>query len=250
MIPDRTELEWTYEPADFFEVAYRNVQKEYELVIENGRVVATLASPQRPVPDNLHEQIKRCVDSIFLIRQLQVHRICTLQGPRVYQHMAGQINVDIRLGAALRVVASVGTPDIILRDQAGNIVRDTRAERIAADTGMLDSIAPKLARSPILHEMLMSYSRSISDPSNELVHLFETRDALRKHYGIIGAARTALNIGRNEWERFDTLANEEPFEQGRHRGRNIGGLRAASNDELKEARSIIRKWIIAFAQTV
>jgi hypothetical protein len=190
------------------------------------------------------------IDSIFLTRQLQEHRTHTLQGPRVYQHKAEQKNVDIRLSAAISITISVGKPDIILRDQAGNIIRDSRVERITAHNSQLDSIAPKLAHSPVLHGVFMSYSQSISDSSNEFVHLYEVRDALRHYYGNIGAARIALNISRNEWERFDALANEEPLEQGRHRGRNIGGLRPASDEELEEVRSIVRNWIIAFAQTL
>ena len=48
MMPDRTELEWMYQPADLFEAAYRYANTEYDLVVENGRVVATLTSPSKP----------------------------------------------------------------------------------------------------------------------------------------------------------------------------------------------------------
>jgi hypothetical protein len=232
MMPDRTELEWMYQPADLFEAAYRYANTEYDLVVENGRVVATLTIPQNPVAEDLAGRIEAHVTSIFLVRQLQVHRTSALQGPRVYQHEGGRKNVAIR------------------RDPAGNIVRDTRAERIAAHTSLLDSIAPKLARSAVLHRLFMSYARSVSDPSNELVHLYEIRDALSQHYGGEQKARAALNINRTEWQRLGVLANVEPLEQGRHRGKDIGGHRAASSGELDEARSIVRNWIIAFARTL
>jgi hypothetical protein len=249
MMRDRTELEWMYQPADLFEAAYRYANTEYDLVVENGRVVATLTIPQNPVAEALERQIEAHVTSIFLVRQLQVHRAPTLQGPRVYQHEGGRKNVAIRLGSVLSM-ESFGQPDIILQDQAGNIVLDPRAERIAVHTSLLDSIAPKLARSTVLHGLFMSYSRSVSDPRNELVHLYEIRDALSKHYGGEDKARAALNINQAEWKRLGVLANVEPLEQGRHRGKNIGGHRAASSSELEEARSIVRNWIIAFARTL
>jgi hypothetical protein len=249
MMPDRTELEWMYQPVGRFEAAYRYANTEYDLVVENGRVVATLTIPQNPVAEDLAGRIEAHVTSIFLVRQLQVHRTSALQGPRVYQHEGGRKNVAIRVGSVLSAEA-VGQPDIVLRDPAGNIVRDTRAERIAAHTSLLDSIAPKLARSAVLQGLFMSYSRSVSDPSNELVHLYEIRDALSQHYGGGRKARAALNINRTEWQRLGVLANVEPLEQGRHRGKDIGGHRAASSGELDEARSIVRNWIIAFARTL
>lgn len=155
----------------------------------------------------------------------------------------------IRVGSVLST-ESVGQLDIIVRDPAGNIVRDTRAERISAHTSLLDSIAPKLARLVVLHELLISYSRSVSDPNNELVHLYEIRDALLQHYGGEQKAYAALNINRTEWKRLGLLANVEPLEQGRHRGKYIGGHRTASSEELKEARRIVRNWIMAFARTI
>jgi hypothetical protein len=249
MTPDRTELEWMYQPADFFEAAYRSAKMEYDLVVKDGRVVATLTIPQDPVAEQLEGQIEASVTSIFLVRQLQVHLRYTLQGPRVYQYDGGRKNVAIRVGS-VPSAESVGQLDIILRDPAGNIVRDTRAERIAANASLLDSIAPKLARSDVLNGLFTSYSRSVSDPSNELVHLYEIRDALSQHYGGEQNARAALNINRAEWQRLGFLANIEPLEQGRHRGKNIGGERAASSVELEEARNIVRNWIIAFARTL
>ncbi|OQW34253.1 MAG: hypothetical protein A4E19_01985 [Nitrospira sp. SG-bin1] len=135
MTPDCTELEWMYQPADLFEAVHRSANTEYELVIEDGRVVATLTVPQNPVAEDLEGQIEAHVTSIFLVRQLQVHRTYTLQGPRVYQHERGQRNVAIRVSSVLSA-ESVGQPDIILRDQSGNIMRDTRAERIAAYTSI------------------------------------------------------------------------------------------------------------------
>ena len=172
MTPDRTELEWMYQPADLFEAAYRSANTAYELVVEGGRVVATLTVPQNPVAEDLEGQIEAHVTSIFLVRQIQVHCTYTLQGPCVHQHERRRKNVAIRVGSAVSV-GSVGQPNIILRDAAGNLVRDTRAERIAAHTSLLDSITPKLTRSAILYGLFTSYSRSVSDPSNELVHLYE-----------------------------------------------------------------------------
>lgn len=249
MTSDRTELEWIYQPADLFEAAYRYANTEYDLVVEKGRVVATLTIPQNSVGEDLERQIAEHVASIFLVRQLLVHRTYTLQGPRIYQHEGGRKNVAIRVGSVLSA-KSVGQPNIILRDPAGNIVQDKKAQRIAEHTVLLDSTAPKLAQSAILHGLFRSYSRSVSDPSNEFLYLYEIREALSTYYGGEEKACAALNTSHTKWHRIGGLSNGTPVEQGRHRGKNIDGLRAASSGELEEARSIVHNWIIAFAETL
>lgn len=95
-----------YQPADLFEAAYRYANTEYDLVVENGRVVATLTIPQNPVAEDLAGRIEAHVTSIFLVRQLQVHRTSTLQGLRVYQHEGGRKNVAIRVGSVLAAALS------------------------------------------------------------------------------------------------------------------------------------------------
>jgi hypothetical protein len=230
MTPERTELEWKYQPDDFFEAPYRYSDSEYELSVEGGRVIATLCVPQDPVNEELDARIRGQVEDLLLTRQIQVRRLYDLQGPRIYQHVEGRRNVVIQVPAAA-VVVSVGQPDFIIRDAAGNIVRDSRAERIAEHTQQLYFITSKLAQSPELREMMKSYSRSIEDPSNELLYLYEIRDALSKHYGGEGEARVALSISNAEWKRLGRLANEQPLEQGRHRGKHLVGRRAASEKD-------------------
>jgi pimeloyl-ACP methyl ester carboxylesterase len=88
-----------------------------------------------------------------------------------------------------------------------------------------------------------SFNALGKDPDNELVHLYEIRDALTER---LPDARTKLGITRSEWSRFGQLANDEPLRQGRHRGTNVGNLRDATEGELQEARRIARKMIEAY----
>jgi hypothetical protein len=94
---------------------------------------------------------------------------------------------------------------------------------------------------------LNSYKAAVDDPANELVHLYEIRDALAGHYGGDAAARAKLGISEKEWKRLGILANDAPLKEGRHRGRHSKKLRHATAAELDEARKIARGWITAFA---
>lgn len=43
---EKTILEWQYEPINYFEAPYRYSHSAYELVIKDGKALATLAIPQ------------------------------------------------------------------------------------------------------------------------------------------------------------------------------------------------------------
>ena len=244
-MPEHTTLEWTFEPNDYFEGTYRYAAGEFDITVADGRAVATLKVPANPVPDHLDRAIRKNLRNIFLARQLTVHRSFKLLGPTTYQSAAGCKTASTRVRGEIVLVMGMQS-DIVGRDSAGNVIYDSRRERIA----MLNEIVPKLEQSPDLYGMCESYDRSTSDPDNEFLHLYEIRDALCEHYGNGERARKALAISRNDWNRLGELANEKPFDQGRHRGKHPAGRRAATRSELEEARTLVQNWIIAFARAV
>lgn len=234
---DRTELEWSYEPSDFFEAPYRHATGDFELMIEDGRVAATVTIPSDPLPQDLEARIGAFLKNTFLVRKLQVRRQYNLEGPRIYQYSSSHKNVSISVETAA-VLVMAGQADFVLRDAVGNILRDSKAERIAQHSAALAFLASKLEQSPTLRSLFDSYSRSIDDPDDELVHLYEVRDALLRQYGSEQAARNALGISKTEWQWLGFLANVEPLEQGRHRGKHSHGRRPATEAELEEARRL------------
>ena len=71
----KTELEWPYHPADFFEVPYQLQTDAYTIVANAGAVLVTLAAPSDPIDPRLQDQITRHVEGLFLARGLLVHRM-------------------------------------------------------------------------------------------------------------------------------------------------------------------------------
>jgi len=94
--------------------------------------------------------------------------------------------------------------------------------------------------------MLLSYDAGVRDPNNELVHLYEIRDALSTKFGGENSVRAALTITSAQWSRLGQLCNHEPLRQGRHRGKSGEAMRDASEAELAESRSIARAMIEAW----
>lgn len=206
--------------------------------------------PTSPVPDHLEQRVKALIDSIFLLRQLQTHREYNLQGPRIYQHAAGRKDISIRLSGVAAVAIAGQQLDVVVRNATGQVTCDSRSDRIEAHKALLDSIAPKVIHSQLLRSLLESYSRSIADPGNELVHLYEVRDSLSGHFRGDQQAMDTLRISTKDWRRFGVLANVEPLTQGRHRGKHPGSQRIATTVELEDARALVRGWILAFAETI
>jgi SAM-dependent methyltransferase len=113
-------------------------------------------------------------------------------------------------------------------------------------TKFINSVMPKLASSPTLNALLESYNAAVSAPANELVHLYEIRDALATRYGGEDEALRNLQFAEKDWKQLGYLANKAPLKEGRHGGWHLK-LRHASADELDEARRIARHLIEAFA---
>jgi len=246
MSVERTEIEWTYTPPGFFEATYTCAESDYVLNVGDGIAMATLTVPQDPIPEDLLSRMAERVRGLMKVRQLQVHRAFALSESRVRQFEDGHMRVAISISCSA-CGAVAGGVDLVQRDSDGNVVKDTKAERIAEHQAMLDSVAPKVEESPELDSMLDSYGQSVVEPGNELVHLYEVRDALAKHYGGQSEAQAALGIPSAEWSRVGRLANVEPVEQGRHRGKHPTTRRQATEQELDEVRTIVRSWIVAFA---
>lgn len=247
MADDRTEVEWNYELQDFFEAPFAFSSQDAKVTIEGGRVVAVFVPPQPDLEQNETERLSRHLRDIFRARQVQTRRRYELQGPRICHHIEGKSHFEMALGANVVTVAG-GSLDFSVTDATGRVVRDSKVERIQAHNEALELVASKAPESRTLRAVLDSYSRSISDPDNELVHLYEVWEALKEHFSGERQAENALGISRQERRRLGQLANDEPLTQGRHRGKHRGSLRPAKTDELNEARRIVARWIEALAR--
>ncbi|MEJ2080549.1 MAG: hypothetical protein P8Z74_21580, partial [Acidobacteriota bacterium] len=121
-----------------------------------------------------------------------------------------------------------------------------RRERIARKREFGELVGKHFSKDPLLRPLLQSYGASIQDPLNELVHLYEIRDALSTKFSGKKSACAALAFSYSDWDTLGRLCNYEPLRQGRHRGQKGSLLREATEDELREARRIARQMIKAY----
>jgi len=215
-----------------------------------GLATLTLTVPTNPVGSELTEKSTASIRSVLQARQVLTRRSFELNGPNITHHRDdGRRDIAMVAGTGEFKITGFA-PDIRITAADGTVVRDTRAERLAHHRAFVQRLASKAAGSPTVRRILESFSRSIADPDNELVHLYEIRDAAAAHFGTDAAARNALGVSSRDWSALGRLANDDPLKQGRHRGKQIDGLRDATYVELDQARTIARKMLEAFVEVI
>ena len=236
-------LEWNFTPKDYFEDEIRIVRKDYEMLIMEGKVEVRI-NPKfhnnaHKIRDDLHQRL----NAMFLGVQLKTHKpydlpkstICSLY-PDGRKHFKIFIEDCTKVGENL---------DLVQKDENGIVIYDSRRDRIEKKKKLAES-AEKYSSDPVATFLLASYNSAVNDPGNELVRLYEIRDALSKKFGGNTQACKALGLSASEWSRLGQLANNEPLRQGRHRGKSAGELRNAREDEIVEARKIARRFVEAY----
>jgi len=243
-------IEWTFTPENYFEDGIKEDRGTFELEILNGRVSATLSASiyngNNKVLDDIHNEVK----ALFMGVQVVSHRPFNLSKYTLYrQYPDGRKDVTVFPESCVMEVGA-GTIDIVITDSAGNVIADTRADRIREKLEFAELSAKHSSTDSPARRMLSSYDASVNDPANELVHLYEIRDALKKKFGKDRTARVSLGISESDWKRLGSLSNNEPLRQGRHRGQSFETLRDATNEELAEARQIAKSMLLAYLKYI
>lgn len=233
-------LEWTFSPPGYFEEPIYIRRNDYEMTIDNGKVEARINpdayDKEHKMRDVLHDEL----NYRFLGVQLRTHKPYELSKASMYRlHPDGRKDVTVFRESGILTVTG-HPPDIVVKDKDGNTISDSRKERIKKKKELADLIETYRSKDPLIASLLGSYNSAVNDPDNELVHLYEILDALKRRFcGKEATAQTALGISDRQWSRLKRLANGKPLlRQGRHRGKGAGELRDATEAELKDARSI------------
>jgi hypothetical protein len=245
---DAVILEWRYTPKDFFEETIDIQRDDCEIRIADGRVTATVAPDQYNKGHKKRDELHEFVEVYFRSVQLFTHQSFAIPKPGMSRvHPDGRRDVTV-FPETLHLKMKVNDVDVVVTDADGNIVTDSKRERIEAEKKLAEAIGRIGQADPILIKLLDSYRAAVEDPDDELVHLYEIRDALFAHFNCDARARSALGISYTDWKRLGKLANEEPIREGRHRGKSRVPLRKATPKELGEARNLARQLIEAYVR--
>ena len=242
-------LEWTFSPPDFFEEPIRVARSNYLMTIGNGKVEARIDPATYDKDPSMRDVLHGALNDRFLGAQLSTYTPYQLSKSSISRLYSDGHKDATVIAEGIQLTARAGiSADVVLMDRDGNVVADSRRERLERRKQVADLIETYRSKDPVLAAILNSNQAAVNDPDNELIHLYEIRDALSKQFGGEVATRDALRITATQWSRFGRIADHEPLKQGRHRGRSVGTLRDATEAELKEARDIARSLVENYLQ--
>lgn len=245
VVADIVGIEWTFTPLELFEERIDIDSEGCSFTIESGRVTAR-APFAGGTPEELRSycnEIHQRLDALFLAAQMLAHVPCTLSRPGSIKCLRADGRVDaFAFPDGAVIVMATGSVDVQTTDAAGNVITDTRRDRIVSRRTLAARAAAHVS-DDVANAILRSYAAAVNDPRNELVHLYEIREALSTRFGGEQPTRKVLGISGGDWSDLGRLACYEPILQGRHRGEHPGTLRAATAAELAEARKICRDMV-------
>lgn len=244
------QLEWAYFPVAYLEGPLVLNFDGCAIEINNGKAVAAL----KPVLFESNKDIENILtyklEGCFLAVQLLTHKDFDLSGPvRTDILEDGKRTVYIEFHDSVSISSTV-SEGLTVKGEDNSFMLDTRQERLNKQLWLADVIGRHRPEDETLAHMLQSYKRSVNDLDNELVHLYEIREALVQCYGSKKKVIKELQIKECVWDELGRLANALPLKQGRHRGCAVGQLREASQAELSNARAIGRDLIKSYLQAL
>ncbi len=237
------QLEWKYTPESYLEEPISIKESGFELSIADGIASAKIDPIYFEKHPETKSHITHLIESRFHAIQIMTYKDYSLSKPtRSDIRKDGGKNIFIEVESGVIVVSSFSA-DIIIKDKDGNIKSDTKQERLDKQKWFSETVSKYRNNDSCLDQMLKSHQMAVKDHKNELVHLYEIRDALSVRFGNKKNAIKKIGISSKEWDIIGKLANHFPFEEGRHRGRSAGSLRPAGKNDLETARKIISNFV-------
>jgi hypothetical protein len=237
-------LEGAYTPSDFLEEPITLDRSDYTAEIAKGHIKVTFRNAE-PLPDAVRQTaVDRDIRQVFAARTIFTCQPWQITELRLNRHYPdGRKDVWLSVTSGFCFVS--GSPaDFIHCDAEGNVIKDTKAERLADQRGFQDQCL-RHAENALLQGLMASFGRAVADPADRMTHLYEIRDALSRHLGGEKEARKVLGLTNVEWSDLGRIANHEPIEESRHRG-NHTVLRQATEAEKTRAIEVARRMIRAY----
>ena len=235
---------WTYTPKDYFKEEIKIDENDYSLKIFEGTVELVIKNVEDNDAAETHSKYSEFIESFFMNELFKKRYLYEIK-PSTLNSKNDDGSVTIYLKPKRNSISVTFSSEVTWTkyDKDGNVITDSEEEKKKKQIDLLKKLQNALNKDELIKGLFESFKNSIKDPDNELVHLYEIRDAIQVHFGSKKNAVTELKITTKEWSDIGRLCNELPLLQGRHRGQKRAQIRNASRDELKLARELSLKLI-------
>src|SRR4030042_5141109 len=237
----KIELEWSYKPPDYFEEITVWDRGNYSVEIAAGRIIAHMDAGLFDSVTGLRDLLTRELNDYFrgvLPIRRRIFEICRGSIHRISPDGGRDTTLEVQ---AAELVLTGENVDLIHTGADGKVIGDTRRGRIEATKALAELSSRYAPPDPTVSRMLDSFDAAVRYPGSVFVYLYEVWEALQTIFRGERKARRALEIPKDDRSRLTKLANKEPVNQGRHRGKFAGKLRNATPSELDEAWALARR---------
>ena len=240
-------FEWHYTPKGFFESPVSFDEEGIAFKAADGVATAVVPATQMSDVSEQRHLVHTVLERRFMARQLVSQRAFSLPEPSLCRRYKDgrQDAYAFAKGAVIRL--SGGTADMVVVDADGNVVQNTKRDRIAREERLADMVT-RHGANPVVAKLLDSRKAASRDSANELVHLAEIEEALSSYFGGERKAMDTLGLSKPDWHKLTKPANDPTNPTGRHRGKHLGEMRRPSRAELEEARRISALMIERFLE--
>lgn len=233
------QLEWKYTPETYLEEPISITFEGGDIEIKDGVAIARIDPSLYHADSSIRKVLNQQIESRLQTVQIITHKDFELSKPsRTDIREDGNKNYFLEV-EPFAITVSMEPVDVVVKDKNGNIVSDTKRERLESQKRFATLVDKHRHSDATLDQMLKSYQKSVKDPDDELVHLYEIRDSLSQRFGSKKDVIKKLGITSTEWDEIGKIANTLPLKQGRHRGKSVGLLRNAEIAELDKARKSV-----------
>ena len=150
-------VEWNYEPNDYFEDDFTIEYDNCDIEIRPGIATAIITSIHIEKIDEMINKLNQDLESRFLAVQVMTHQKYKLGKPLRYDlKKDGKKNIHLQVDDMVSV-SDISPIDIIISDANGNVISDTKQERINKKKWFSETSAKFRVKDQTLNQMLKSY---------------------------------------------------------------------------------------------
>jgi len=151
-------LDWTFSPPDYFEEPVEISRQDYTMTIANGQVHAKIDPAIYEAKPGMRAELHDALNDRFLGVQLLTHRAYELSRPNVARvHPSGRRDIFVEV-EPISIKVSMGAIDFRLTDKDGNVIADSKQERIEKKKNLAELIVSHRTKDVVLAALLVSYA--------------------------------------------------------------------------------------------
>lgn len=241
-MPEKTKIimKWKLNPSDFLGGYESELFSRLQAKIEDGEITITRETQDVIDPSKERDQIQRIIYNYLLSISL-VHRKVAFS--LIPTDLAVESEGTRYLNAEVGIyVLSRMDIDCIITNKDGQIIADTKKERMARQQKLFDLIN-NYGGDPTALKILESYKNALDHGEKLLVYLYEIRDTLSKYFGNDETAKQMLNLSSRKWSKFGKIANDQSIKQSRHYSELSANSREITETERNLALSFAQNMI-------